>query len=243
MLLYCKITDTTGIKLAEDMGIPSINGYQHRLREHYPFIIRWGVGCGIGYVPQVVVNKMNAVNNAVNKYKAITLFNEGGVRTAPFTDQVPVVGRTREHTQGQNFWLCWEQSQVDGARRDGAEYFIKYIPVKQEFRVHVLGGEVGFVQRKYQRNRSTSAFMGIQGFTDSWHREIYEGRDVTQDLKDTAVKAVEALGLDFGGVDLIVSLDDGLSYVCEVNTGPALPHPRVRAPYIAYFRKRMEELV
>lgn len=241
MLLYCNVTDTTGIALAEDMGIPSQDAYRERLREQYPFIIRWGVGCGLGYIPRVVVNKMNAVNNAVDKFNALQMFEQAGVRIAGFTSEAPCIGRSREHHQGSNMWFCFEDSQIATARQEGATHFTRYIPTKNEYRVHVCGDEVAFVQRKYGEDRVSASFKA-NGHNTRWFREIYTGRDVTNDIKDNGFKAVKALGLDVGAADVMLGFD-GLAYVCEVNTGPSLPHPRVRAPYVAYFRKRMEELV
>jgi glutathione synthase/RimK-type ligase-like ATP-grasp enzyme len=45
-------------------------------------------------------------------------------------------------------------------------------------------------------------------------------RKLNKSRTDAAVKAVEALGLDFGAVDLVVD-HQGLEYVLEVNTAPA----------------------
>ena len=45
--------------------------------------------------------------------------------------------------------------------------------------------------------------------------------DASEHTKTTAIKAVQALGLDFGGVD-IVETPDGTGYVIEVNTACGL---------------------
>ena len=239
-ILYCKTTSDTALKLAEKLGIPSYNPYQADGTLGRPTkVIRWGVGCGIGYVPRLVLNKMKAVNNAVNKLAAIDLFNVKNVRTAARTNEVPCVGRTREHTQGQNFWLCWEEEQVETAAQEGAEYFIEYIPIKQEYRVHVIENEVAFIQRKYPKDRVSTAFMGVQGFSNQWHKKVYTGR-VSGDVKTTAVDAVKALGLDFGGVDILVSMKNNKAYVAEVNTGPALHSDVVLAPYVKYFKAKLD---
>ena len=238
VILYCKTTKETAKALAEDMGIKSHNPYGEGDLGKPKQVIRWGVGAGIGYVPDLVLNKMAAVNKAVNKYKSISLFNENDVLTAPFSELVPCVGRTKEHTQGQNFWLCWEQDQVKSAKKESAEYFINYIPIKQEYRVHIIGGKFAFAQRKYTKNRVSSAFMGIQGFSNGWHKTIFDGT-ISKEIKDTAILAVKCLGLDFGGVDILISQKDGLAYVAEVNSGPSLPTPEVRKPYINYFSAKL----
>lgn len=240
MLIYCKPTADTGKKLAEELGMPCINGYRDTLDQRYPIIVRWGYGTGLGYIPELVINKMDAINHAVNKYKSARTFMENNIRTAPFSEAVPCIGRTRNHHQGSGFWFCWEQSQIRGAQGEGAEYFVKYIPTRQEFRIHVLGGEFAFAQKKYRDDRISTCFLGASGHRGNSFAEIYEGSDVTEDVINTGVNAVKSLKLDMGAADVIVGLDDGLAYVCEVNTGPSLPHPRVREPYINYIKQRIE---
>lgn len=49
-----------------------------------------------------------------------------------------------------------------------------------------------------------------------------------QERLDAAVKAVEALGLDFGAVDLLIG-EDRQTYVLEVNTAPSCSPLTARA--------------
>ena len=242
MIVYCRTTKDTARLLAEDLGMPCYNPHGETNGGKSKYVIRWGTGGGLGYIPETVLNKMAAVKKAVNKLGSIKLFNTAGVRTATLFKEgfttTPCVGRSIEHTQGQNFWLCWAPDQIHTAKLEGAEYFIDYIPIKQEYRVHVMDGKVVFCQRKYPKDRVSSAFMGIQGFSNGWHRHAFDGA-VSKDIKDTARDAVAALGLDFGGVDVLISQTDNLAYVAEVNTGPALPTEEVRKFYTNYFTKKL----
>jgi len=238
-LVYNKITDTTGIKLAEDLGIES----GLRVPEtRFDTLIRWGDGQRVRYNPRQTLNSREALEKAVNKHRATQLFAQNGVRVPPEVRdrQVPCVGRSSFHTQGQNFWLCWISDQISTAREEGAEYFIKYIPIKQEWRVHVIAGEVAFVQRKYNQDRVCTGFMGIQGFRNHWHKQVLSPQEAGDAVCEQGIKAVQALGLDFGGVDVIISIEDNLPYVLEVNSGPALPTTETRLPYVTFFKSRME---
>ena len=60
--------------------------------------------------------------------------------------------------------------------------------------------------------------------------------DVLKEQEQLAIKAVRALGLDFGAVDLILA-DDTKSYVLEVNTGPALETASNLDLYIQAFKR------
>ncbi len=232
-LLYHRITAETGVKLAEDLGIH--HGLEIAGRPNV--LIRWGNGGGVGYTPTKVLNSKAAIENTVNKDYASRVFGENGIRTPVRSEEVPTIGRSAIHTQGQGFWLCWEHGQVTTAKHEGAEYFIKYIPVKQEWRIHVIDGDVAFVQNKYEQDRISTAFMGIQGFRNNWHKRIKAPEAAGINVCLQAVRAVQLLGLNFGGVDVIISLEDNRPYVLEVNSGPSLPNTETRAPYLEYFRR------
>jgi hypothetical protein len=77
-----------------------------------------------------------------------------------------------------------------------APLYVKYIPKKEEYRVHVVNGEIIHLQRKARK------------------------KDVPDD--DCAVDAVASLGLDFGAVDVIYNEKNNAAYVLEVNTAPGL---------------------
>lgn len=235
-LLYHRITADTGKLLADELGCEG----GEEFTRHHTHVIRWGNGGGLGYTPRVVVNKQIPLGRAIDKNEATRLFQRHGVRCPTRTTRVPCVGRSAQHTQGQNFWLCWEPGQVETASQEGAAYFISYIPIKQEFRVHVIDGAAAFVQRKYARTRVSTAFMGVQGFRDHWHERRLARNQAPADVIGQAIAAVECLGLDFGGVDVVISIEDDHAYVLEVNTGPALPTPETREPYIRFFRSKIE---
>jgi len=78
--------------------------------------------------------------------------------------------------------------------------------------------------------------MGIQGFQNRWHERMVDISSAPEEVINQAVAAVNILGADFGGVDVLWGID-GRPYVLEINSGPALPTPETRAPYISYFRR------
>ena len=234
-LLYSNITKETGMALAVALNI----SHGDIFTERHNKVVRWGNSDGIGYTPQLVINKQIPLQRAINKDLATNLFHTNGIRCPERTEDAPCVGRSIHHTQGQNFWLCWENEQVRSAKEEGAEYFIRYIPIKQEYRVHIIGGRASYVQKKYAHTRVSTSFMGIQGFRNEWHKRKLAITEVSRDIITQSINAVACLSLDFGGVDIVVSLNDNLSYVLEVNTGPSLPNEITMEPYLEYFRERL----
>lgn len=229
------ITRQTGVLLAEDLGIEAVEEVGDAKLTN---LIRWGNGSPLRYNPKNTINKKMAVLNAVDKLRATELMRKHDVPVPILTDEPPCVGRTAQHTQGQGFWFCWRRDQIPDARNEGADYFIKYIPTKQEYRVHVLGGDAAFVQVKYQREHIGTAFRTIQGFRDGWHKVVHPVKKAPANVIKAAENACKALGLDMGGVDVLLSLDDK-PFVLEVNTGPALPTKETRAPYVDFIKDHL----
>lgn len=237
-LIYCNITKATGSKLAEEL---SISHGESPPRSGVATLIRWGNGGGIGHNPRKVVNKQNAVNLAIDKLAASKTWDERRIRIPKLvTNVVPCIARTRQHTQGQGLWFLFDTAQIAEVKREGADYFIEYIPTAQEWRIHVVDGEIAFVQPKYPTKRRTSAFGGVQGFGNDWHKHVVNPNEAPRQACDVALAGTIALGLDFGGADVVEGLD-GKCYLLEINTGPALPTPETRKPYIDYFKMRMAE--
>ncbi len=234
-LVYSRITEEDGSLLADDLEIrrgkevpPNIKG-----------LIRYGNSYSISpTTPLIVVNKRTSISNAVNKLRSLELFKVAGLSIPELSDDPPCVGRTIEHTQGQGLWLCWNRQQVQEVRREGANFFIKYIPTAMEWRIHLVGGEIPFIQRKYTQRRNTSAFAGIQGFRDEWHTQRLDPEEAPRELRRQSLIAIRCLGLETGALDGVEDLQGNI-YILEINSGPALPTRNVREPYVEYFKSRL----
>lgn len=239
-LLYTGITTETGVKLAEELGV---NAYKNEVGDHrFDTLIRWGCGAGVARRPAKVINSKAAVNKALDKLAATRLFQNNEIPTVEFSQEIPCVGRTIFHTQGQGFWFCFAPGQVQTSIQEGAEYFIRYIPTKQEWRVHVLGGQTSFVQKKYPQDRISTSFTTIQGFSSNWHKKVLPKTSAPLAVRRAAEQACVMLGLDMGGVDVIESIGAPTTvHVLEVNTGPALPTGETRQPYIDFIRRKLTE--
>lgn len=90
-----------------------------------------------------------------------------------------------------------------------------------EYRVHVMGGQViDFVQKKRRRDYEGRPHPYVRSWDNGWvfAREEVQLPEVAD---EASVKAVAALGLDFGAVDIGVSRD-GHACVYEVNTAPGI---------------------
>lgn len=116
--------------------------------------------------------------------------------------------------------------------------YVKYIPKRREYRVHVVFDEVVDVQQKKKRRDVSAGGINyeIRSHQNGWvfcREEIQEPAN----LRDYAVRAVKALGLDFGAVDIIWNERQNQCYVLEVNTAPGLEGATVNKYAEAFCRK------
>jgi glutathione synthase/RimK-type ligase-like ATP-grasp enzyme len=188
-------------------------------------VINWGSSsCPVG-----CINPAKAVADASNKLTAFNILKEAGVsiplHTACKQDAQAWVdeGKTvvvRHLLQGS----CGDGIEIlKGAALPVAPLYVQYIPKKEEYRVHVMNGEVIDVQRK-MRNRSV-ADDAVNWQVRNHDNGFVFGREgviLSDQAAREAIGAVAALGLDFGAVDIIYNEHINKMYVLEVNTAPGL---------------------
>lgn len=170
------------------------------------------------------------ISNSTNKRVMRQLFKEYDVPTpsllasngmfglagvdkicSAFAQGKQVLGRSETHTQGRGFWLCNSMEDVKRAlkgtkRKKPATHFVEFIVAPREYRVHIFDGKSIRISEK--------AHTGFHEYTTV--KPMHEVGHV----RKAAKKAVAALGLDFGAVDVLA--DDENCWVLEVNAAPGL---------------------
>lgn len=182
------------------------------------------------------LNQPEAVAVAANKLLTYQRFTEADVRQPDWTEDQEVVRR----------WLregrrVMARTVLNGHSGRGivvmgpntvdivpAPVYTVYVPKRSEWRIHVFNGRVIDRQRKIRdpndmdrpaetvdwavRNRA-GGFIYVRNTDEElWHDEISR----------VAIDAVEALGLDFGAVDVIWNDNQASAFVLEVNTAPGV---------------------
>lgn len=118
-----------------------------------------------------------------------------------------------------------------------APLYVQYVKKLHEFRVHVMAGDVVDVQRKARRQDVPDEVVNWQ-VRNHANGFIYarEGFETPESVKVQASRAIEALGLDFGAVDIIWNDHEQKPYVLEVNTAPGLTGQTLQG-YIDRFKE------
>lgn len=184
-----------------------------------------------------VINHPDAVAVAVDKLKSFNAFKAANVSTPEFTSDKAqaiewleaghdVFARTQLRASSGRGIHIMDHEHPD-TWEVTAPLYVKYVKKQDEYRIHVVRGQVIDMQRKglraeFQNNQNVNWKIRnlANGFVFS--RDIATGRPVPQIVKDVGVASVAALGLDFGAADVIYQRQSNRAYVLEVNTAPGL---------------------
>lgn len=202
-------------------------------------IINWG--CGLA-----VMNGVKVINPAPlycsDKIVAFNKMKEAHVSIPEYTTDRNAV--TRDHT-----WLA--RSTVTGHGGAGitiispgdpvpnAPLYVKYIPKIFEVRVHVANGRPFDFQQKMRRGEGTchphvwshsNNYVFVRNSLSI--PVLYRDRCEVE-----ALKAVAALDMDFGAVDVVH--DGTTAYVLEVNSAPGLEGTTL-LNYVQMFRRMID---
>lgn len=212
------------------------------LNKQPKYVINVGVAGRINTTAPVT-NRTEAVAHSSNKRLARISFRDGEVAAPELwlsaagipAKAFPVVGRTTNHTKAHGFWYCKTKEEATSAEQAGATHFLKFIPNTREFRLHLMVSNLS-------GDRNPEDYVSIklsEKMLDpdaTKHSDIIKNHDngwvfkfpadtsgsVFSKARDVAKKAMAAIKLDWGAVDVIYDLDSKEALVLEINTSPCL---------------------
>lgn len=198
-------------------------------------LINWGSSSMPDeYLTCQVLNHPTHVALAANKLEAFKCMENVGVSVPEFTeDSEEVELDMSDAKEGKVAWVA--RTKLSGHSGDGivllkggdavveAPLYVRYIPKKEEYRIHVVRGEVIATQRKARRKDVPDDEVDWQ-VRNHGNGFIFarDGVEAPAMALEESVKAIEALGLDFGAVDVVWNDKQAKAYVLEVNTAPGL---------------------
>lgn len=181
------------------------------------------------------------ISNSTNKRIMRQLFAEHSVpapqlwnrREAP---RFPLVGRPDRHTGGRGFWLIHTERDLTRAlrgtrRKRAATHFMEFIPKEiapREYRVHIFRGKSIRISEK---------LFGSVGTSSHGSYTTIKPQHPVRHVRKAAKQAMEAVGLDFGAVDILAN--DTECWVTEVNAAPGIGGSLPRL-YTEMFQRYLE---
>lgn len=199
-------------------------------------IINWGGSTYPNWWPQFqlagsrMLNYPDRVAVASNKLHSLEAMAAHNVPVPEFTTDRRVAQGWLDNDDGT---MVVERHKLRGHSGDGIELksfgedvapaplYTKYIKKMDEYRVHVFNGQVIDVQQKRKRREVEDADFQVRNHHNGW---VYCREDLNPPelLGEVAVQAINSLGLDFGGVDIIYNQHHNQLTVLEVNTACGL---------------------
>lgn len=224
--------------LAEALGIRRLRHTRSTARPK--IVINWGRGID----HDRVVNEPSAVACAINKLSAFQHCAAYGVSIPEWTTSkeaanswlgsTKVVCRaTLTGHEGQGITIHEQGPLPD------VPLYVKYIPKKKEFRVHVCNNKVFDIQQKVLRRGTIDPSFEVRNTANGFIFQR-QGIVVPSSVSVEAIGAIRALGLDFGAVDVIWNESQDKSYVLEVNSAPGLEGTSV-VNYARVIKELIEE--
>ena len=259
-LLYCNRPSDGARKLAEGLGIKRARETGRELRPTPgALLLNWGASSLPLRMSRLlaekrIVNVPGAVMGATNKlltYQWLSHHPEVAPFVPWFTDSkldaISWLGQNQGRTllcrtvlNGSGGVGITEAS--DGGDVIDAPLYVEYVAKKEEYRVHVFTSPAGVAVFPQQKKRRLATPDHEVDWRIRNHRGgfIYAHHDVRlpDPVFDAATRAVPAIGLHFGAVDIGWNEKHQRATIYEINTAPGLEGETLRK-YVEYFRFMM----
>lgn len=205
-----------------------LNGTQFQPRQG-DVVLNWGSSKQL-FADEFYFNKPSQVSVSTNKLSCLNLLARHDVPVPAYTNDRRYVGDLMEAgpvycrtllraNSGRGIVVATQGSEVVDA-----PFYTAFFDKDYEVRVHIFKGNAFDFQQKRKRSGSDNdnRFVFNHGNDRVFCRNNFNiPSHLREKAEDVGVKAVTALGLDFGAVDIGVK-DSGEVVVFEVNTAPGL---------------------
>lgn len=192
-----------------------------------------------------VINKPEAVRIASNKLLTFQRLKQYGVPTVEWTTNKLDAARwvdedTVVYARHQLSASSGKGIEIVGAddMMPNAPLYTKGFNKSHEYRVHVFRGKVIDFTKKRRRD-GTDNNPWIKNHSNGW---VFcrDGVALPNKVKLASVLAQQALGLDFGAIDILYRERDDRACILEVNTAPGLEGTTLQK-YTEEIKKVMNE--
>lgn len=199
-------------------------------------VLNWGSTRSLGFR---YINDPVVVEVAQNKLSTLRALQAAGVPVPRWTTdrsiaekwirkgKIALARKLLRASAGRGIVVC----EPGGIPLPQAPLYTRYVPKKDEYRVHVWRGQVLHIQHKRRRrgfeHDNVRVRNQIRNYDNGWvfcQQEVVAPPPVVE----ASLAAVLALGLDFGAVDVGWTENTQHATVYEVNTAPGLTGTTLR---------------
>lgn len=223
MIAYHSRSCVTGKLLRQILACPR---KRTNKRAKLDVLIRWGSSEVFDRTTaKLELNTAEAVANASNKLRMIGLLAANNIPIPRVAGRNVSLDEIKDSTG--NYYIRSNQGVVRYGNDFNAStdlYATQPIPNKRrEYRVHVFNGKIIAIYEKIPHSLEQDGVRPALFKSYNCHFSLVDPQRsrCNAEGQEIAIRAVAALGLLFGGVDLIRD-KDGNFFVCEVNSSPGL---------------------
>lgn len=243
VILYSNKSSKTGKELLRKFASVSRKAVRKRTNKRFnaDLVLRWGSTEEFPRLTsRVELNTLEATRNASDKLVMMRKLVAAGIPTPKIEfDLADYDFDNQEELQNEEgkFYVRGANQQIryTDTVTHGDLYISRPIPNKRrEYRVHVFDGKVVEIYEKVAREGTENVRICKAHNCDFKLRDKENCR-LSQADQQMCIDAVNALGLVFGGVDVLRDKDQNC-FVSEVNSSPALNTLNVER----YFERIME---
>jgi len=192
-------------------------------------IIYYG-GSTFNFHSNKIINRTRGTAN--NKLYTFRKLQEAGLSTVEWTTDpayarqqwdIVVIRETLHGHSGEGIRMWYKEDANAGDDLGHALLYTKYQKKTYECRVHVFNGVVidAQIKRKKVTDATQETNTTIRNVHTGW---VYCREDfvLPDEAAQLSIAAVQAVGLDFGAVDLIYNKHYNKFYILEINSAPGI---------------------
>lgn len=186
-------------------------------------VVSYGVKLGSLSVPT-----LNANAGMSSKYNQLLSISKSGVATPKIYSEgsnykFPLLARKYSHRAGKDIMPVFQAEEIPWRKAAGADYFVEYIPRKEEYRVWVYRGSHLGTYRKVLVRPNEYKKIGWN-YHNGFAFQLAKSDSIPRGAVEIAAECLKVLGLDFAAVDILQGTD-GRFYFLEANTAPGVEGP------------------
>ena len=219
-------TKLSGRRLVDELNklgiITTGNHPDNGIPKDIKYLIRWG--CSLGSVPAGIreINSKEALMLVIDKLKSLNVLNKAKLGIPRLYDykniSFPCIIRPINHMRQEEFLICYTRN--DFPMEIGSGYYITELFLKKfDYRIFIFRNIFirGYVWKPRPDFKNPSEVIR----TDDFGWKMHQTTDIPRKVIIESFKAVEALKLDFGGVDIGID-STGKTAIYEINSAPYL---------------------
>ena len=153
--------------------------------------------------------------------------------------KLPFVAKELSQQRGRGVYLIKNISDLEKlSKENNYQYFFQeHIEKDHEYRVLVLGNEIGVWEEKINNNKDDFRNNVAVGAEETF----FNSKDTPENIKKPAILAAQTLSVQVAGVDIMTEKKTGKVYLLEVNRGPGFTYDAEISPEFKQLANFLEQ--